>query len=87
MATQIAVKLPEALLGELDRLVRDGCFESRSQGVRRGIEAVVESHRRGVIDRGYAEAYARFPETDAEMAEATRLAIESINEEPWERWW
>jgi len=87
MTIQIAVKLPDGLVHEIDRLVEGGAFASRSQAVRSGLEALVAARRREDIDRRYAEAMVRCPETDDEMAEATRLAIDSIHEEPWERWW
>ena len=87
MTTQIAVKLPARLLADVDELVARGRFRSRSDLIRRGIEAMVESSRRESIDRAYREGYARHPEAPEELAEAERLAIESINEEPWDRWW
>jgi len=85
MTIQIAVTLPDELVRELDRLVDGGAFASRSQAVRSGLEALVAG--RAAVDRRYEEAMTRFPETDEEIAEATRLAVESIDEEPWERWW
>ena len=87
MTIQIAVKLPDDLVNEIDRLVDDGAFASRSQAVRSGLEAIVADTRRSALDRRYAESMARLPETEEEMAEATRLAVASIHEEPWERWW
>ena len=87
MTKQIAVKLPEELVGELDSLVERGAFPSRSQAVRTGIEAVVSSHRRQEEDRRYRDAASARPETGEEVAEAARLAVEAINDEPWERWW
>jgi len=87
MTTQIAVKLSAELVDELDRLVEEGAFDSRSQAVRRGLEALVTAHRGGELDRRYREAFSRLPETDEEMAEATRLAVDAIQDEPWERWW
>ncbi len=87
MTTQIAVKLPPELVRELDRLVARGEFNSRSQAVRSGLEELVSARRRHEIDRQYGVAFERLPETDEELADATRLAVESINEEPWERWW
>lgn len=87
MTIQIAVKLPDELVHEIDRLVDGGAFDSRSQAVRNGLEAIVASRRRQEIDRRYKEAMARFPETNEEVAEATRLAVNAIDEEPWERWW
>lgn len=87
MTIQIAVKLPDRLVNEIDRLVDGGAFDSRSQAIRSGLEAMVADRRRQEVDRRYAEAMARHPETNEEMADATRLAVESIHEEPWERWW
>ena len=85
--TQIAVKLPDALVRELDRLVADGVFSNRSVAVRHAVESVVAAHRRDVIGRAYAEGYLRLPESDEEIAEATRLAAHAVNDEPWEKWW
>lgn len=87
MTIQIAVKLPDDLVGEVDRLVQRGDFASRSQAVRRGLEAMVADRRRQELDRGYRDAMSRLPETEEEMAEATRSAVDAIHEEPWERWW
>ena len=87
MTIQIAVKLPDRLVAELDALVARGAFDSRSEAVRHGIEALVRSDERQQIDAAFEEAFTRHPDTAEEMAEATRLAIESINDEPWEKWW
>jgi hypothetical protein len=35
----------------------------------------------------FASGFRRLPDDGAELAEATRLAIEAIEDEPWERWW
>jgi len=85
--TQIAVKLPEALLRDLDDLVAQGTFPNRSFAVRRAVEALVERRRRDGVDRGFAEGYRRFPESDLEIAQARRLAEQTIHDEPWEKWW
>ncbi|MHB1488710.1 MAG: ribbon-helix-helix domain-containing protein [Acidimicrobiales bacterium] len=87
MTIQIAVKLPDELVSALDRLVADGTFENRSQAVRQGVEGLVTAQGRMNIDRRYREAFEAFPETEAELGDATRLAVESIHEEPWARWW
>ncbi|MCL2769223.1 MAG: hypothetical protein FWD42_03840 [Solirubrobacterales bacterium] len=85
MTVQIAVKLPDALARELDRLVQRGDFESRSQSLREGLEAILAARQREALRERYRAAAARDPETAGELADATRLAIESIREEPWER--
>lgn len=87
MTTQIAVKLPDELVGEIDRLVDQGAFASRSQAVRTGLDSLVSAHRRRETDRLYQEAAARHPATPEELADARRRAVASIHEEPWERWW
>lgn len=87
MTTQIAVKLSDELVGELDRLVEDGAFDNRSQAVRIGLETLVAAQRREEVDRRYRDALARLPETSEEIAEATRLGVDAIEDEPWERWW
>lgn len=87
MTVQIAVKLPDDLVQALDELVAAGAFESRSSAVRQGVAAVVAAQRRQEIDRAYEAGYARGPETEEELREAARLAVESINDEPWDRWW
>jgi Arc/MetJ-type ribon-helix-helix transcriptional regulator len=87
MSPQIAVKLPDRLLREVDDLIGAGGFQSRSHAVRYALEGLVRAERRRSIDEAFARGFTRHPETDEELADATRLAIESIEEEPWEKWW
>jgi len=87
MTTQIAVKLSDALVRQLDDLVASGSFDSRSDAVRRGIEALVAQRSRQLVDAAFAEGFARHPDTEDEIADATRLAVDAINNEPWEKWW
>jgi Arc/MetJ-type ribon-helix-helix transcriptional regulator len=87
MSVQIAVKLPDRLVDEIDALVADGAFASRSDAVRHGIEALVRADERRRIDLAFTEGFLRMPERDEEMEDATRLAVESIHDEPWDKWW
>lgn len=87
MTRQIAVKLPDVVLEAVDRLVATGRFESRSHAVRAGLDLVIDDARRTAIDRAFAEGFGAFPTTPGELADARRLAIEAIEDEPWERWW
>jgi Arc/MetJ-type ribon-helix-helix transcriptional regulator len=87
MTTQIAVKLPEGDVAELDRLVASGSFESRSEAIRAAIRALVTSDQRQRIDEAFAAGFRREPDRDDELADATRLALEAIHDEPWEPWW
>lgn len=85
--TQIAVKLPEGLVRELDELVAQGLFPTRSSAVRRAVEMIVSGQRRDAIEEAYAKGYRQAPESEGELAEATRLATQAIDDEPWQKWW
>jgi len=85
--TQIAVKLPDGLVRELDELVAQGLFASRSSAVRRAVEMIVSGQHRAALEEVYANAYRRVPESESELAEARRLATLAINDEPWDKWW
>lgn len=85
--TQIAAKLPDALVRDVDRLVLEGRLPSRSWAVRRGLELVVAGLQREVVDRAFRNGFTRVPESEAELGEARRLAVSSIEQEPWEKWW
>ncbi len=85
--TQIALKLSDELLSEVDLLVQTGSYPSRSEAIRAALRGLVRRERSHTIDSAFAAGFAAHPETDEELADATRLAVESILEEPWEPWW
>ena len=85
--TQIAVKLPDELVRELDELVAQGHYSSRSSAVRRAVEMIVSRQRRDALEEAYAKGYRQAPESENELAEAKRLAAQAIDDEPWEKWW
>jgi Arc/MetJ-type ribon-helix-helix transcriptional regulator len=87
MTSQIALKLPDEILARIDELVGAGRFESRSHVVRAGIDVIIVHEQRRSIDEAYRNGYLANPDTPEEIAEAMRLSIASIEEEPWERWW
>lgn len=87
MTVQLAVKLPEELVGRLDELVRSGRLPSRSMGMRRALEVFLGAEDRRRVDAAFAEGFRLHPDDGAELADATRLALEAIEDEPWERWW
>lgn len=87
MTTQIAVKLPSALLDKVDKLVADDTFASRSEAVRAGLALVVDRARANGIDTAFAAGFSSVPDTAAELATARQLATAAIDEEPWEPWW
>jgi Arc/MetJ-type ribon-helix-helix transcriptional regulator len=80
---QIAVRVPEDLLAQLDDLVAAGVYASRAAAVRAGIEAVMELERRRKTDAVVVEGYRRIPATAAEKDAAIASMREAIAEEPW----
>lgn len=83
MTEQIAVRLSEDLLGDLDQLVAMGIYESRAAAVRAGVEAITAEQRRRQIDTAIVDGYRRRPPTAAE-GEATVASLrDAIAEEPW----
>jgi Arc/MetJ-type ribon-helix-helix transcriptional regulator len=84
MATeQIAVRLPEELLHELDALVASGVYESRAAAVRAGVEAIMVLERRRQTDRAIVEGYRRIPPTTGDHDAAIASLRDAITEEPW----
>ena len=80
---QVVTRLDDKLVADLDGLVADGRLASRSEGVRIGLEKLVDEHRRRRIGEEIVEGYTRQPQTEEEFAgidEATRAMIEA---EPW----
>lgn len=39
------------------------------------------------IDRAFVDGFRQHPERPHELDDARRLAVEPIEDEPWERWW
>ena len=84
MATeQIAVRLPEPLLADLDDLVTSGAYDSRSAAVRAGIAAIMRLEHQRRTDRAIVDGYARQPPTNAESSAALASLREAILDEPW----
>jgi Arc/MetJ-type ribon-helix-helix transcriptional regulator len=80
---QVVTRLDDKLIADLDGLVTDGFVASRSEGVRMGLERLVEEHRRRRIGAEIVAGYTRHPETDEELAQAEQATRALIEEEPW----
>ncbi|MGH9057820.1 MAG: ribbon-helix-helix domain-containing protein [Acidimicrobiales bacterium] len=80
---QIAVRLPEELLSDLDALVASGVYESRAAAVRAGVEAITALEHRRQIDRAIVAGYQRTPPNAVEGDLAVASLRDAIAEEPW----
>ena len=80
---QIAIRLPEELLAEVDELVAQGIYASRAAAVRAGLEAVADSERRRRIDRAVIDGYRRIAASATEHEAAVASLRDAILDEPW----
>jgi Arc/MetJ-type ribon-helix-helix transcriptional regulator len=64
--SQIAVRLSEGELSQLDSVVREGGFRTRAEAVRVAIRMLSRETREERIAASYARAYAASPLTDDE---------------------
>ncbi|MGH9185557.1 MAG: ribbon-helix-helix domain-containing protein [Acidimicrobiales bacterium] len=81
--TQLAIRLPDEVMADLDALVAAGSFSTRTEAVRAAIVAMIDAERRRSVGHAIADGYRRTPQTDDEVTAAEHAAITSIHEEPW----
>jgi Arc/MetJ-type ribon-helix-helix transcriptional regulator len=62
MTPQIAIRIPDSQLEELDDAIKRGELKNRADGVRRGLDSLLAELRERDIAREYREAYARHPD-------------------------
>lgn len=80
---QVAVRLDDELVAQVDDLVRRGVVASRSHAVRDGLRALVEQQRRRAVGEAIVDGYRRLPPTDDEVVWSDEATVAMIAEEPW----
>jgi Arc/MetJ-type ribon-helix-helix transcriptional regulator len=83
MTVQLVTRVPEAVADAVDDLVKAGVFDSRSDAVRAGLEAVVERERRAAIGQAIVAGYERIPQDADDLAWPDAATSAMIAEEPW----
>lgn len=83
MTIQIAVRLPDELVKELDNMIGRGRFASRTDAVRTALEQLLADAREAELDDAIVAGYRAVPDEDEfdGMAEAAARAL--VEEEPW----
>ena len=81
--TQLVARVGDELAAEIDRLVEQGVVESRSEAVRRGLEMLVDRHRRARVAAAIVRGYQAQPQTEQEAGWADAATRRMIAEEPW----
>ncbi len=80
---QLVTRVDAGLVAALDELVTAGVIASRSDGVRIGLERLIDRHRRDEIGRQIVEGYLRQPQTEDEGGWTDDDSARMIAEEPW----
>ena len=86
MSTQLAIRLPDETLADLDWLVVRCQYSSRTEAMRSAIEAAIKAERRRQIDEQYIEAYTRLPQTEDELAHLRHQRFANLDDEDWSDW-
>ncbi len=82
-ASKIAISLPRELLTVVEK-ERGETGESRSQYLRRAIEALLREKQERALSQQYIRAYKKMPEDKTEVTAARRAATAILAEEPWD---
>jgi len=69
MSTQLAIRLPDDLLRDLDWVVVRLNYDSRTEAMREALVRLIDQERRRQIGEEIAEGYRRMPQTEEEMAD------------------
>ena len=81
MSTQLAIRLPDDLLAELDWLVVRCEYSNRTEAMRTAIETMVRAERSRAIDEQYIAAYAKYPQTEEELAGLDHQTFVDLDDE------
>jgi Arc/MetJ-type ribon-helix-helix transcriptional regulator len=82
----IAVRLPEETIDGLDRLVAEGWYVTRSEGIKDALDKLLELFERMRIDEALIAGYERMPPTEDELRlwdAHARMAAEVLDDEGW----
>ena len=81
MTTQLAIRLPDDLLAELDWLVVRCEYSNRTEAMRTAIEAMVRIERSREIDEQYIAAYTKYPQSEAELVGLDHQTFVDLDDE------
>ena len=83
MSTQLAIRLPDELVADLDWVVMRLKYDSRAEAMRDALIKLVDQERRRQIDEQYIEAYTRMPQTEEEMADIAFQSWDLDDDDDW----
>lgn len=80
---QLVASIDDELVAHIDDMIAQGEVQSRSDAVRRGLQALVSRHQRQQIANTIIEGYQNQPQTSEEVGWADEDTIAMISEESW----
>jgi metal-responsive CopG/Arc/MetJ family transcriptional regulator len=81
MSTQLALRLTDDLLADLDWLVARCQYSSRTEAMRVAIETAIQAERSRAIDEQYKNAYTAYPQTLDELADLTFQSSSNLDDD------
>lgn len=83
LMAQLVTRIDESLAAQLDQLVTEGVYESRSEAVRQGLRYLVDQHRRNGVGNAISEGYRHHPQQPGEVGWSDAATVAMITDEPW----
>ncbi len=83
MPTQLAIRLPDDLLRDLDWVVLRLNYDSRTEAMRDALVRLIDQERRREIGEQIAEGYRRMPQTEEEMADIPFQSWDLDGDDDW----
>ena len=85
--TQVAVRLDEQSIEDLDWLVVRCSYENRAEAIRAALGELTRRERSREVGEQIAEGYRRIPQTEEELDWASSLPLfPGLPDEDWEGW-
>ena len=86
MSTQVAVRLDDQLLRDLDWLVIRCSFENRAEAIRTALGELAERERQREIDERIIAAYTATPQTPDETITPDFSVWDQLDDDDWSEW-
>ena len=81
--TKIAISLPETLLQDIEK-ERLACGQTRSEFVRRAVQAFLRREKERELDEQYVRGYLEYPETPEEVEGFYLAGLAALAQNPWD---
>ena len=83
MSTQLAIRLPDELVVDLDWVVHRLKYDSRAEAMRDALVRLIDQERRRQIGEQIADGYRRMPQTEEEMADIPFQSWDLDDDDDW----